>query len=134
VPIDEHVSAGAQTSESAPSSRSRRGVIGVVGLGHMGAAMAANLAAAGYQVIAYVRRPEQMDTLSALGLKPTTQINALFDSEIVISMVPDDDAARDIVLGRADLGIEGLALRLKCGSIHISMSTISTSAASALAK
>jgi 3-hydroxyisobutyrate dehydrogenase-like beta-hydroxyacid dehydrogenase len=96
--------------------------------------MASNLAAAGYRVIAYVRRPDQMGRLSALGLNPTTQIKGLFDCEIVISMVPDDDAARDIVLGRADVGIEGLALRMKRGSIHLSMSTISTSAASVLAK
>ena len=31
--------------------------IGFVGLGHMGTAMAANLAADGHRVIAYVRRP-----------------------------------------------------------------------------
>ena len=43
--------------------------IGFIGLGHMGSAMAANLAAAGYRVMAYVRRPDQMDTLAALGLK-----------------------------------------------------------------
>jgi glycerol-3-phosphate dehydrogenase len=34
-----------------------------------GTAMAANLAAAGRRVIAYVRRPDQMDKLAALGLK-----------------------------------------------------------------
>src|ERR1700759_3421258 len=35
------------------------GQVGFVGLGRMGAAMAANLAAAGRRVIGYVRRPEQ---------------------------------------------------------------------------
>jgi lactate dehydrogenase-like 2-hydroxyacid dehydrogenase len=49
--------------------------IGFVGLGHMGTEMAANLAAAGHRVIAYVRRPDQMDALAALGLKPTTEIS-----------------------------------------------------------
>ena len=86
-----------------------KGEIGFVGLGHMGTAMAANLAAAGHRVIAYVRRPDQMDKLAALGLKPTTDITDLFDCEIVISMLPDDDAVRDVVFGREDLGIEGLA-------------------------
>jgi 3-hydroxyacyl-CoA dehydrogenase len=47
--------------------------IGFVGLGHMGAAMAANLAAAGHRVTAYVRRLDQMDKLAALGLEPTTE-------------------------------------------------------------
>jgi 3-hydroxyisobutyrate dehydrogenase-like beta-hydroxyacid dehydrogenase len=108
--------------------------IGFVGLGHMGTAMAANLAAAGHRVIAYVRRPDQMDRLAALGLKPTTKIADLFDRTVVISMLTDDAAARDVVLGREDLGVEGLALGLKRGAIHLSMSTISTSAASRLAQ
>ena len=47
-----------------------RDAIGFVGLGRMGTAMAANLAIAGHRVIAYVRRPEQMGRLMALGLKP----------------------------------------------------------------
>src|SRR6202035_323060 len=96
----------ANTSESeiGPSGRlPAQGKIGFVGLGHMGTAMAANLAAAGYRVIAYVRRPEQMDKLVVLGLKPTTEITNLFDREVVISMLPDDTAVRDVVLGRKDL-------------------------------
>src|ERR1700674_4274615 len=79
-------------SEAVPSS-GRPPVqceIGFVGLGHMGTAMAANLAAAGHRVIAYVRRPDQMDKLVALGLTPTTEITNLFDREVVISMLPDD--------------------------------------------
>jgi 3-hydroxyisobutyrate dehydrogenase-like beta-hydroxyacid dehydrogenase len=110
-----------------------RGEIGFVGLGRMGTAMAANLAAAGFRVIAYVRRPEQMGRLVALGLKAITDITELFDCEIVISMLPDDDAVRDVVFGHRDLGIDGLASGLKPGSIHLSMSTISTAAASHLA-
>jgi len=35
------------------------GKIGFVGLGRMGTAMAANLAAVGWQVIAYVRHPDR---------------------------------------------------------------------------
>ena len=115
------------------SRRPARGEIGFVGLGHMGTAMAANLAAAGRRVVAYVRHPEQMGKLVALGLRPTTDITNLFDCEIVISMLPDDDAVRDIVFGRASVGSDGLALGLLPGAIHLSMSTISTSTASELA-
>ena len=110
-----------------------RDEIGFVGLGHMGTAMAANLAAAGYRVRAYVRRPARMDELMALGLEPTTNIADLFDCSIVISMLPDDDAVGAVVFGREDLGHEGLAAGLKPGAIHLSMSTISTAAASRLA-
>jgi 3-hydroxyisobutyrate dehydrogenase-like beta-hydroxyacid dehydrogenase len=107
--------------------------IGFVGLGRMGAAMAANLAAAGVHVTAYVRRPDQMQKLEALSLKPTTDITKLFECEIVISMLPDDDAAREIVFGRNDTDLVGLAKGLMPGAIHLSMSTISTATASQLA-
>src|SRR5215208_3608821 len=90
--------------------------IGFVGLGHMGTAMAANLAAAGHWVIAFVRRADQMDKLTALRLMPTTEITNLFDCDVVISMVPDDRAVRDVVSGR-EVGIEALASGLKRGAI-----------------
>src|ERR1700719_1969591 len=110
-----------------------QGEIGFIGLGQMGRAMGANLASAGRRVIAYVRRPEQQGKLAALGLKPTTNIADLFDCEIVISMLPDDAAVREIVFGREAVGLDGLAQGLQPGAIHISMSTISTAAASELA-
>jgi 3-hydroxyisobutyrate dehydrogenase-like beta-hydroxyacid dehydrogenase len=110
-----------------------QGDIGFVGLGQMGAAMAATLASAGRRVIAYVRRPEQQGRLVALGLKPTMNIADLFGCEIVISMLPDDAAVREIVFGREAIGLNGLAQGLRSGAIHLSMSTISTAAASEFA-
>ena len=47
------------------------GKIGFVGLGHMGIAMAANLAAVGCHVIGYVRRRELIDKVEGLGVAPT---------------------------------------------------------------
>jgi 3-hydroxyisobutyrate dehydrogenase-like beta-hydroxyacid dehydrogenase len=123
-----------QAANSAVHGRTPlQGHIGFVGLGHMGIAMAANLAAAGRQVIAYVRRAEQMGKLGALGLKPTTDIADVSDCEFVISMLPDDAAVREVVSGRPELGADGLAKRLIPGAIHLSMSTISTAASSELA-
>jgi 3-hydroxyisobutyrate dehydrogenase-like beta-hydroxyacid dehydrogenase len=109
------------------------GDIGFIGLGHMGTAMAANLASAGRPVIAYVRRADQLPQLEALGLRPTTDIGDLLDCEVVISMLPDDDAVREVVFGRGADDLEGLATGLMPGAIHLSMSTISTAAASLLA-
>jgi 3-hydroxyisobutyrate dehydrogenase-like beta-hydroxyacid dehydrogenase len=124
--------ASLQASEAQPSSgQSVRGGIGFVGLGHMGTAMAANLAATGRRVAAYVRQADQMGTLIGLGLRPTLEFADLFDCEVVISMLPDDAAVRDVVLGREDA--KGLASGLKHGAIHLSMSTISTATASRLA-
>jgi 3-hydroxyisobutyrate dehydrogenase-like beta-hydroxyacid dehydrogenase len=117
----------ASQSPSAPV----QGDVGFIGLGRMGTAMAANLVASGCRVIAHVRRPEQKGRLVALGLKPTSELADLFDCEFVISMLPDDAAVRDIVLG--DDERDGLAVGLPPGAIHLSMSTISTAAASELA-
>jgi 3-hydroxyisobutyrate dehydrogenase-like beta-hydroxyacid dehydrogenase len=120
-----------------PDRANGRGVapgdIGFVGLGRMGTAMAKNLAAAGCRVIACVRRPQQMGTLMALGLKPTIDLADLFECEIVISMLPDDTAVREVAFGREDIGRKGLIAGLRAGAIHLSMSTISTAAASHLA-
>jgi 3-hydroxyisobutyrate dehydrogenase-like beta-hydroxyacid dehydrogenase len=109
------------------------GDIGFVGLGRMGTAMAVNLAASGREVISYVRHVAQIDKLEALYLKPTTDIAKLFECKVVISMLPDDAAAREIVFGRKDIGLVGLAEGLMPGAIHLSMSTISTATASQLA-
>jgi 3-hydroxyisobutyrate dehydrogenase-like beta-hydroxyacid dehydrogenase len=117
----------------AAARRSALGEIGFVGLGRMGAAMAGNLAAEGRQVIAYVRRPDQIRKLEVLGLAPTTDIGDLFHCEVVISMLPDDDTVREIVFGRGDTAFDGLAAGLTAGAIHLSMSTISTTTASLLA-
>ena len=112
----------------------RRQEIGFVGLGRMGSAMAANLASAGHRMIAYVRHQDQMDTLAKLGVAPTTDITRLFGCEIVVSMLPDDDAVRDVVFGNKDAGGGGLASGLPPGAIHLSMGTISTAAAAAVAR
>jgi 3-hydroxyisobutyrate dehydrogenase-like beta-hydroxyacid dehydrogenase len=117
-------------SELADARPPALGEIGFVGLGRMGTAMAANLAAQGRRVIAYVRRPDQIGKLEAIGLTPTTDIGDLLHCEIVISMLPDDDAVHEIVFGRADTDLDGLAEGLNPGTIHLSMSTISTAAAS----
>src|SRR6202158_5353334 len=94
-----------------------QGDIGFVGLGHMGTAMAANLVAAGRRVIAYVRRPDQIGKLEALRIRPTTDISDLLDCEVVISMLPDDAAVREIVFGCKDAGRDGLAAGLMPGAI-----------------
>jgi 3-hydroxyisobutyrate dehydrogenase-like beta-hydroxyacid dehydrogenase len=50
-----------------------------------------------------------------------------------ISMVPDDVAAHEIVFGREQPLLEGLASGLKAGAIHLSMSTISAATSSEIA-
>jgi lactate dehydrogenase-like 2-hydroxyacid dehydrogenase len=79
-------SRGAQAAGTKVAGNPVTGNVGFVGLGRMGTAMAGNLAAAGRQVVVYVRRAERISELEALGLRPTTEIADLFDCSIVISM------------------------------------------------
>jgi 3-hydroxyisobutyrate dehydrogenase-like beta-hydroxyacid dehydrogenase len=124
---------GSPTS-TAPAPQQTLGRIGFVGLGRMGIAMATNLARNGCKVTGLVRRPERMKELSALGLEPTVEIADLFGCSIVISMLPDDGAVREVVFGANTLqGPNGLSLGLMRGAVHLSMSTISSAAASQMA-
>src|SRR4051812_24543783 len=73
--------AGTSTRAGEPEFRSPQtvpGVIGFVGLGHMGNVMAANLAAAGCKVRAYIRHSERVAELTDRGLEATTDIADLF--------------------------------------------------------
>lgn len=124
-------SAGQLASGAQPSKRSQpQTAIGFIGLGHMGKPMAANLAAAGHSVTACVRHADEMQVLAPLGLNATIDMASLFGSDIIITMLPDDAAVRDVVFGRRDPGVPGLASGMKRGAIHLCMSTISTSMAS----
>lgn len=104
--------------------------IGFVGLGRMGSAMAANLVAAGFPVLAYVRRPERPLELAGLGIAAVTQLEALRDGDVVITSLPDDAAVREVVFGGAGPGLADL---LALGAVHVSMSTISPACAGDLA-
>jgi 3-hydroxyisobutyrate dehydrogenase-like beta-hydroxyacid dehydrogenase len=107
--------------------------VGFIGLGRMGRAMAANLVGAGLGLTAYVRRAQQIEELSALGLRATTQIDDVLGCELIITMLPDDDAVAAVVLGSADDRAAGFVQRMRPGAIHLSMSTISPALAKRLA-
>ncbi|WP_298366271.1 NAD(P)-dependent oxidoreductase [uncultured Bradyrhizobium sp.] len=111
------------TERDAPVDCLKPSKIGFVGLGLMGTAMAANLAADGHNVCAYVRRSERVGDLQALAVAATTNLSDLFDSDVIISMLPDDTAVRDVFFGSS-----GIADGLQPAAIHMSMSTISTTA------
>jgi len=123
----------AQSGQTPVMPKPVEGTIGFIGLGHMGSAMAANLAASGCKVTGYVRDPGRAQALKALGVESTNDLARLFDCDIVISMVPDDAAAHEIVFGGEQIQLKGLASGLKAGSIHLSMSTISPAMSSMLA-
>ncbi|MCE0453185.1 NAD(P)-dependent oxidoreductase [Brevibacillus sp. AF8] len=96
-------------------------IIGWIGLGNMGIPMASNLLAAGYDVRVWNRTPGKAAPLVALGAKETATLSELVaESDVLFTMVSDDDAVKAIYTGS-----EGL-LRLPVqGKLAVDMSTIS---------
>src|SRR6478752_9429964 len=106
-------SAPAKVAKQKPLAQS----IGFIGLGHMGSAMAANLAKGGLAVLGYVRKAARKAELKALGIQPTNDMTDLFGCDVVITMVSDDAAAHEIIFGNGSSG-RGLAVGLKPGALH----------------
>ena len=94
--------------------------IGFIGLGHMGAAMAANLVKAGHDVTVFNRSPGKSAVLIDLGAHEAANVAQACDGEAVITMLANDDAAAEVAWGAG-----GIIAHLREGAIHISMSTIS---------
>jgi len=103
--------------------------IGFVGLGSMGLPMAANLLAAGYDLVVYNRTAAKAEPLVAKGAHRAERAGDVADpGGIVVSMLADDAAVESVVTGD-----DGLAQRLAPAGIHVSMSTVSPAATRKLA-
>jgi 3-hydroxyisobutyrate dehydrogenase-like beta-hydroxyacid dehydrogenase len=103
--------------------------IGFIGLGHMGAAMAANLVKAGHDVTVFNRSPGKNSALIELGAHEAASIAEACGAEAVITMLANDDAASDVTLGAG-----GIIAHLRKGALHLSMSTISVALAKRLSQ
>jgi 3-hydroxyisobutyrate dehydrogenase-like beta-hydroxyacid dehydrogenase len=91
--------------------------------------MAANLLKAGFRVRVWNRTMERAAHLVAMGAEQAASpADTVAPGGIVLTMVANDQALRDVTLGDG-----GLAGRLGKGGIHISMSTISPSLSRSLA-
>jgi 2-hydroxy-3-oxopropionate reductase len=107
-----------------------RETVGFIGLGVMGAPMARNLLAAGYEVVAWNRSAGPLEELAAAGARTADGPGAVArEADVVISIVKDDAAVRG-VLG----GPEGAIGAARPGSLVIDMSTVSPALARELAE
>src|SRR4051794_19732599 len=94
--------------------------IGIIGLGRMGAGMALNLLRAGHDLTVYNRTRAKALALVSEGARAAAEIADACKGDAVITMLSDDGAVADIVLGS-----NGLIATVRPGAIHVSMSTIS---------
>lgn len=75
--------------------------IGFIGLGRMGRGMATRLLAAGHDVVVHNRTPGRADALVRAGAREAaTPAEAVSDAQAVVVMVADDEASRQVWLGR----------------------------------
>lgn len=103
--------------------------VGFLGLGSMGAGMARNLIQAGHSLSVYNRTRSRAEELASLGARvAASPADAASDAEALITMLADDAALEDCVLG------PGRAMQtLPAQSVHIGMSTVSVALSRKLA-
>jgi 3-hydroxyisobutyrate dehydrogenase-like beta-hydroxyacid dehydrogenase len=103
--------------------------IGFIGLGQMGAGMAANLLKAGHRVTVFNRTPAKAEALIAQGATLATSIAEASRGDAVVTMLANDEAVEDVVIGR-----DGVIANLPSGALHVSSSTISVTLSERLAE
>jgi 3-hydroxyisobutyrate dehydrogenase-like beta-hydroxyacid dehydrogenase len=91
---------------------------GFIGLGSMGRAIVANLLKAGHRVRVWNRSRAPMDELARQGAEPVDEARLAFRG-VVCSMLADDEAIREIILGQR------LLESASPGTVHVNMATIS---------
>jgi 3-hydroxyisobutyrate dehydrogenase-like beta-hydroxyacid dehydrogenase len=99
--------------------------IAFVGLGNMGNPMATNLIKAEFPIHLYNRTPEKLSGYDASNVRRfTSVVDAVKDVDVVITMLSDDAAVKEISVK--------ILPAMKKGAIHLSMSTISPATATLL--
>lgn len=94
--------------------------IAFLGLGLMGEPMAKNLLKAGYTVTVYNRSHNKTIPLQKLGAKvANTPQETADNADIIISIVSDSKAVREVLLGQ-----DGVIQSVKKGALVIDMSTV----------
>ena len=98
---------------------------GFAGLGRMGSVMARRLLDTGHSLTVWNRSPSRSNELVAAGAGRAGSPRELGESsEIVVTMVSDGDALREVLHGD-----DGLLAGLGTGSVLVDMSTIGPAAA-----
>jgi 3-hydroxyisobutyrate dehydrogenase len=95
--------------------------IGWIGLGRMGILMSQRLLKEGYQLTVYNRTKGKEESIVAQGaIAADSPSQVMLQSDVVILMVSDDQATRDVFTGK-----DGLLSAAKSGTVIINMSTVS---------
>jgi 3-hydroxyisobutyrate dehydrogenase len=95
--------------------------VAVLGVGTMGGGMAARLLDAGFPTTVWNRNPARAEPLRAAGARvAATPADAAADADVVLAMVADDPASREVWLGE-----EGALRGARPGTVLVECSTVS---------
>jgi len=97
--------------------------VGFIGVGRMGSAMARNLLKAGHRVRAWDTSANRVAELAKDGAVAARSAADAFGGDAVISMLPNDDAAREVFIDGDILPKDGAA------TVHVNMATVSLACA-----
>lgn len=112
-------------SETKPTVR-----VGFIGIGNMGLPMCTNLLKAGYDVIAFDRAQERLDTIVSRG---ATRGDSIADvasrSDVIVTSLPNDAIFRAVLLG-----VEGVVATARAGAVVMDTSTVSAGVSAEVAE
>lgn len=94
-------------------------IVGFIGLGGMGRGVARNLMKGGHELVVWNRSPGPADELAAEGARRAETPADAFAAEIVFSMLSQDDAVEEVVIGSGALD------RTQAGAVHVNLATVS---------
>lgn len=100
--------------------------VGVIGVGRMGKAMARNLLKAGHRLHVFDTAKEPLRELEKEGATVAVSAKDAFRGDVVISMLPNDDAMRAVFVQGGVLPANGTS------TIHVNMATASVACAEEL--
>lgn len=103
--------------------------VGFVGLGAMGLPIARNLLKTPHTITVYNRTQSRAEPLRAQGAQVAASVAAASRGDVVMTMLADDPAVETTVFGA-----DGMLDALPPGSVHVSLSTISTALSRRLAE
>jgi 3-hydroxyisobutyrate dehydrogenase-like beta-hydroxyacid dehydrogenase len=103
---------------SGPSDDQSRPAVGWIGVGKMGTPVSHRLLSAGFPVQAFDVDPERVRSAGLIAARSLPELVPAV--QIVVTMIPDDNALEQLILGPT-----GLANELKRGQILMDMSTVS---------
>lgn len=111
-------------SQSDPDPRrshasTKESAVGFIGLGNMGEPMAANLLAAGFDLVVYDRDPDRASALVVAGARSVDSLTQLVADTILFSL-PGPKQVDEVLTGP-----DGLIHRLEPGACLVNLSTLS---------